>query len=259
MAMWKELKNLFAFLTVLPLRMDMECLVDSARLMFLFPLVGALIGLLSGLFGWVTSLFLPSLLSGSLALGLLLLLTGLHHTDGLLDFGDAVMYHGTAERKIEIMHDQLTGAGAIGLGIMTYLVTALAFGELGKTILIGDIAVPLIIPALIVIELSAKLSMVIAAKIGKAVHKGMSSTFLEAMKGTRGNSRLIAALGLSFIISVPLFWIAGLVTVLTAILSGLVMVSIAHRHFKGVTGDVLGATNEITRMICIVVLLGILG
>jgi adenosylcobinamide-GDP ribazoletransferase len=103
--MWKELKNLFAFLTVLPLRMDMDCLTDSAKFMFIFPLIGALIGLIAGVFGWAIGLVLPSLVAGALALGLLLLLTGLHHTDGLLDFGDAVMYHGTAERKIEIMHD----------------------------------------------------------------------------------------------------------------------------------------------------------
>ena len=50
---------------------------------------------------------------------------------GLLDFGDGVMVHGTPERKIEVMHDQLTGAGAIGLALMTYIVTAFAFASLG--------------------------------------------------------------------------------------------------------------------------------
>src|SRR5512135_1059068 len=135
--MRKEIKNLFAFLTVLPLRMDMDCLTDSAKLMWLFPMVGASIGVIAGIFGWAIGQFLPSLVVGGLVLGVLLLLTGLHHTDGLLDFGDAVMYHGTPERKIEIMHDQLTGAGALGLGMMTYIITALAFGELGRSTVIG--------------------------------------------------------------------------------------------------------------------------
>jgi len=248
--MLKELKNLFAFLTVLPLRMDMDCLVDSARFMFVFPLVGAFIGLLAGVFGWVASLFLPALVVGALALGLLLLLTGLHHTDGLLDFGDAVMYHGTAERKIEIMHDQLTGAGALGLGIMTYLVTALSIAELNAGFLIQG---------LIIVELSAKLSMVVGAWAGKAVHKGMNSTFLDAMHGKGGNARLAAALAVSFAVAVPLLWftnfMAGFMVVLSAVLTGLVMVAISHRHFKGVTGDVLGATNELTRMVALIVLL----
>ena len=86
---------------------------------------------MAGLFGWVATVFLPSLVVGALALALLLWMTGLHHTDGLLDFGDGVMVHGTPEHKIEVMHDQLTGAGAIGLALMTYIVTAFAFASLG--------------------------------------------------------------------------------------------------------------------------------
>jgi adenosylcobinamide-GDP ribazoletransferase len=256
--MWKELKNLFAFLTVLPLRMDMNCLTDSAKFMFIFPMVGALIGLIAGLIGWALGLVLPSLVAGALALGVLLLLTGLHHTDGLLDFGDAVMYHGTAERKIEIMHDQLTGAGALGLGMMTYIVTAFAFGELGKNVSIGGYSVPLIVPALAFVELLAKLSMVVGAWAGKAIHQGMSSTFLNAMHGKFGDARFAGALVLSFLVAVPLFWLAGFISVLAAVLTGLAMVAVAHRHFKGVTGDVLGATNELSRMVCVVVLLAML-
>jgi adenosylcobinamide-GDP ribazoletransferase len=252
--MLKELKNVFAFLTVLPLRMDMDCLADSARLMFIFPLVGAFLGLLAGAFGWLVGWLLPGLVVGGLVLGVLLLLTGLHHTDGLLDFGDAVMYHGSAERKVEIMHDQLTGAGALGLGILTYLVTAFAFAEVWGGVLVQ---------VLVVVELSAKLSMVVGAWAGNAVHEGMSSSFLAAMHGKGGNVRLVAALALSFGVAGPLLWFSGLglsgfVVVLAAVLAGLVMVAVSHRHFKGVTGDVLGATNELVRMVAVVVLLAMI-
>jgi adenosylcobinamide-GDP ribazoletransferase len=252
--MLKQLKNLLAFLTILPVRMDTDCLTDSAKYMFLFPLIGALLGLIAGVFGWAISIFLPTLVAGALAFGMLLLLTGLHHTDGLLDFGDAVMYHGTTERKIEIMHDQLTGAGALGLGIMTYIITALAIGQFNKD---------LIIQSLIVIEICAKLSMVVGTWAGRAVHKGMNSPFIDAMHGKNGTLRLVAASLLSLVIVVPLLWVsgfpfAGFAVVLTALFSGLLMVAIAHRHFGGVTGDVLGASNEITRMVCVVILLAMI-
>jgi adenosylcobinamide-GDP ribazoletransferase len=210
--------------------------------------------LLAGAFGWVASLFLPVLVVGALALGLLLLLTGLHHTDGLLDFGDAVMYHGTAERKIEIMHDQLTGAGALALAVMTYLVSALALAELGSFPFAG-LGNGMMIAGLVVVELSAKMSMVVGAWAGNAVHQGMSSTFLEAMHGRNGNIRLAAALGICFAVAVPLLWFEGFMTVMVAMLTALIMVAISQRHFKGVTGDVLGATNELTRMTCLIVLL----
>lgn len=246
--MLKEIKNLFSFLTTIPVAMDKDMLTDAAKGMFLFPLIGAFIGLLAGLFGWVTSMVLPSLIVAALVLGFLLLITGLHHTDGLLDFGDGVMAHGSPERKIEVMHDQLTGAGGLSLGIMTFLATAFAIAELDPTFMIQG---------LVVVEVSAKLAMVVGAWGGKAVHQGMSSSFLEAMHGKKGAARLIVASAISFGIAIPLLRFAGVIVVLAAILASLVMVEIAHRHFKGVTGDVLGATNELTRMVSLIILVAV--
>jgi adenosylcobinamide-GDP ribazoletransferase len=216
--------------------------------MWVFPLIGAFIGLLAGVFGWVAYHFLPGIVVGGLVLALLLLITGLHHTDGLLDFGDGVMAHGTAEHKIEVMHDQLTGAGGLSMGIMTMLITALAIGQLKIGLIIGSI---------IAVETSAKLAMVIMAWAGKSVHQGMNSPFLEAMHGSKGNLRMIVAVVISFAVALPLLGWAGAFTVLAAIITSLVMVAIAHKHFNGVTGDVFGATNEITRMVCVIVLLAV--
>jgi adenosylcobinamide-GDP ribazoletransferase len=244
----KQLKNLFSFLTIFPVAMDKDMLTDCAKNMWLFPLIGAFIGLLAGALGWVAYQFLPGIVVGGLVLALLLLITGLHHTDGLLDFGDGIMAHGSAEHKIEVMHDQLTGAGGLSLGIMTMLITALAIGQLHVGLIVGGI---------IVIEATSKLSMVVMAWAGKAVHEGMNSPFLEAMHGGKGDLRLIVALTISFAIALPLLHWAGVITVLAGIITALVMVAIAHRHFNGVTGDVFGATNEITRMICAIVLLAV--
>jgi adenosylcobinamide-GDP ribazoletransferase len=244
----KALKNLLSFLTIFLVTMDKDVLTGCARNMWAFPLIGAFIGLLAGLFGWICYLFLPSIVVGGLVLALLLLITGVHHTDGLLDFGDGVMAHGSFEHKIEVMHDQLTGAGGLSLGIMTILITALAIGQLNSSIIVQGI---------IIVEASAKLSMVVAAWAGKSVHEGMNTPFLEAMQKGKGNLRLIAALLISFAIALPLLHWAGAFTVLAGVITGLVMVAIAHRHFNGVTGDVFGATNELTRMVCVIVLLAV--
>jgi adenosylcobinamide-GDP ribazoletransferase len=56
----------------------------------------------------------------------------------------------------------------------------------------------------------------------------------------------------------PLLWLAGVIALLTAILTGLIMVGISHRHFNGVTGDVLGATNELARMVSLITLLAMI-
>jgi adenosylcobinamide-GDP ribazoletransferase len=225
--------------------MDKDLLTDCARNMWAFPLIGAFLGLLAGLFGIVAFHFLPGILAGALVLALLLWMTGLHHTDGLLDFGDGVMAHGTSEHKIEVMHDQLTGAGGLSLGILTMLITALAVGQLNARF---------ILPSIIIVELCAKLSMVVAAWAGKSVHQGMNSPFLEAMHGQGGNIRLTAALIISFVLGLVLLQFAGIIIVITAVVTGLVMVTVAHKHFRGITGDVFGATNELTRLVCVVVL-----
>jgi adenosylcobinamide-GDP ribazoletransferase len=164
------------------------------------------------------------------------------------------MAHGSPEHKIEVMHDQLTGAGGLALGMMTLLVSALALGELG----IGDV-----VEGVVVVEIAAKLSMVVGAWAGRAVHEGMASSFLEAMHGEKGNVRLVVALVLAFGIGGLLMWFSGFgfsgfVVVLAAVLAGLVMVGVAHRHFRGVTGDVLGATNELARMVAVVVLVAMI-
>ncbi len=245
----KELKNLLSFLTVLPVKMDNDLLTDCAKNMYAFPLVGAFIGLIAGAFGWVTYHFIPGIVVGGLVTAILLWLTGLHHTDGLLDFGDGVMVHGTPEKKVEVMHDQLTGAGGLSLGILTMLITALAVGQLNMGI---------IVQAVIVIEVSAKLAMVVMAWAGKAVHEGMNTSFLKFMHGKQGTMRLVLGLLISFAIAVPLLRWAGAVVLLAGILTSLVMVAIAHRNFNGVTGDVFGATNELARLVSVVALLAVI-
>jgi len=250
----KELKNLVSFLTIFPVKMDQDMLTDCAKNMWVFPLIGAFIGLLAGVFGWVAYQFLPGIVVGGLVLAVLLLITGLHHTDGLLDFGDGVMAHGTSEHKIEVMHDQLTGAGGLSMGIMTMLITALAIGQISGN---GLFKIPLIIGGIIAVEASAKLSMVVMAWAGKSVHQGMNSSFLEAMSGSKGTLRLVAAVAISFAVALLFLSWAGAFVVLAGVITSLVMVAVAHRHFGGVTGDVFGATNEITRMVCVIVLLAV--
>jgi adenosylcobinamide-GDP ribazoletransferase len=244
----KQLKNLLSFLTIFPIAMDKDLLTDCANNMWIFPLIGAFIGLLAGVFGWVAFQFLPGIVVGAIVLALLLLITGLHHTDGLLDFGDGIMAHGTPEHKIDVMHDQLTGAGGLVLGMMTLFISALAIGQLHSSIIIQSI---------IVVEASAKLSMVVVARTGKSVHEGMNSPFLGAMRSGKGDFRLIVSVLISFALALPLLHLAGAFVVLASIVMGLVIVAIAHRHFNGVTGDVFGATNELTRMICVIVLLAV--
>ena len=244
--MLKELKNLTAFLTIIPVGMDPDCLTDAANCMYLFPLVGAFIGLLAGIFAWLLLHILSALVVGILTLGFILLITGLHHTDGLLDFGDGIMYQGSAERKIEIMHDQQTGTGGLTLGLVTMLTTVLCIAELNKNS---------IIQSLIVSEVSAKLAMVIMAWVGRSAHKGMNTYFVDAMRNQYRNLRLVVALFIAFGIAIYLLRVVGFTAVIAGLAVVLVLIGISNRHFKGVTGDVFGAGNELARLASLIAIL----
>lgn len=246
--MLKEIKNLIAFLTIIPVGMDHDCLTDTANLMPLFPAVGALIGMLVGLSAWLLFYILPALIVGMLTLGLLLLMTGLHHTDGLLDFGDGLMYHGPPEKKIAVMHDQQTGTGGLTLGLLTLSTTAFSISGLSPGI---------IIQSMIVSEASAKLSMVVGAWVGKSAHEGMNTPFIDAMHGNHRKLRLIAALIISFGMAVSSLRVAGLITAIAGLVTGLIIVGVSNRHFGGVTGDVMGAMNELTRMASLITILAV--
>lgn len=249
MSKLKGIKNVIGFLTTIPVGISEDGITEAANYMHLFPLVGVLIGFLAGIFAWFLLHVLPSLVVGMLTLGFLILMTGVNHTDGLLDFGDGIMFRGTPEAKIQVMHDQQTGAGGLTLGLTVLLTTALCISEL---------TIGTILQALIASEMLAKLSMIIEAWAGKSAHKGLNTYFVNAMHDPRGNLRLIFALVISFGVAALLLGLTGFVVAVATILLALLIVWISSRHFKGITGDVLGASNELTRMFSLIIILAMI-
>jgi adenosylcobinamide-GDP ribazoletransferase len=225
--------------------MDRDGVAQAASYMPLFPLIGAVTGLIAGVVVWGLELVLPQLVAGTIGLGILILINGAQHVDGLLDFGDGIMCHGSASGKLRVMRDPTTGAGGLSLGLIILATAAFS---------IAAIPARLIIPALIVSESAARFSMVLAAASGKSAHKGMNSLFVEAMHDKRA-----LRLGLSCVIILAISLLAlgsgGVAVVIGAMLTALGMVIVSNRHFGGLTGDVLGATNEITRTISLILIL----
>ncbi|UCD26640.1 MAG: adenosylcobinamide-GDP ribazoletransferase, partial [Candidatus Bathyarchaeota archaeon] len=152
-------------------------------------------------------------------------------------------------KKIEIMHDQLTGAGGLVLGLMTILATAFCIAQLDQNF---------ILQSLIVSEVSAKLGMVVIAWVGRSAREGTNTCFIEAMHGQYRKVRLIVALSISFGLALSLSCFAGFVAVIVGVVVALILVGISNRHFKGVTGDIFGAGNEIVRFTSLIAILIVL-
>lgn len=239
MGLFQGLKDVAGFLTVLPVKTDEESLANTANHMYLFPLLGGFIGLLAGGLAWLLLHFLPPIIVGVLTIGFILIFTGFHHTDGLLDFGDGLMLQGSPEQKIKVMHDNHVGTGAFSLALIVILTSILCISQMPQY---------LILQSLIISEGSAKFSMVFLAKTGKSAHHGLNTYFINAMRKHYGLRQIVIATGISLVITTFLLGVWGAIILAAGITASLVILGISNRHFRGVTGDVFGAANDISRM-----------
>ncbi len=237
----RQIKSAFGFLTIIPFN-ESHSLREIAQNAWLFPIVGVVIGLIAGLFGQIASLFLPWSIASAIGLLSLLALTGFHHLDGLLDFGDALLIRGSTLRKKEVIHTPSIGTGAFGLGIFVILLTYLSISLNNN-----------LIAVLIIAECSAKASMLVTTFIGAPAWKGMGSEFIiEFKKDKKG---LIFGIILFTLLISPLAMIKTPLIIITVFIFSYFMAKFSNRLLGGITGDILGATNEITRMIVLVILL----
>ena len=94
--MLKQIGSVFSFLTIIPT--SNSDLNSIAKNMYLFPIVGIVIGLVIGSLGYGLSLYLEPLVVSLVVVASLAVITGIHHTDGLADFADGLMTKGTKEK-----------------------------------------------------------------------------------------------------------------------------------------------------------------
>ena len=237
---------MFGFLTILPI--GMESMEALSKYFFLCPLVGLVVGAIGGAVGFGADFVLPRLICGFLVLVTLQLLTGFHHLDGLLDLSDAAMARGDKKRRLEIMHDLYTGAAAIASGVIVLVLTGLAFGNFSGL----DI-----FKVVVVAEVVAKESMVLTAYLGrKPDYEGMGYYVVESME--KKHLEMVCSLLLCVVVG---FFLVGFSFIWVFIAMGIAVATLgfySNRTLKCVTGDVMGATNEINRMVALIVMVAVM-
>jgi len=233
--MLKEIGSVFSFLTIIPT--SKAQLETIAKYMHLFPIVGIAIGLVVGSFGFGLSfLGLEPLVIGLLVMAAFALITGIHHTDGLADFADGLMTKGTKEKKLQAMKDLSTGSSGI-VTVVLYIV--------GMIIALSLADGYLLFQAILVSEIIAKFSMVLMASAGRSATLGSNSPFVELMKNRK---KLMASIALTIVPIIVVAGSTGMIIFAAGVILTLFLVGISTRGFGGITGDVLGATNELTRL-----------
>ena len=262
----KTFRDLLAFLTIIPVGKTEDFIVTSAEYIFLFPLVDGFIGLLAaGYFlvcGFVVSNillfvnylvripvnFVVMLAPALMTMAFLLVLTGLQHFDGLVDLGNAVSMRSVKDKKVAAHAWTVTYAGAfLALAVEFLVFFGLFF--LNPAFAFGGI---------IAAEVAAKLAMVTIVWIGKPTHKGLGSIFLTKAKKKMN----VVAYLISVLIVFPFFALAGslflgfvsILVVLASVPVAFLMEKVAEAVFGGVSGDMIGATNEVAKAVTLVLL-----
>ncbi|HVP25640.1 MAG TPA: adenosylcobinamide-GDP ribazoletransferase [Methanomicrobiales archaeon] len=226
---------LLQFETRLPLGKPAD-LSQFAGHPWLYPLAGYVVGGIAAL----ASFFIrPPLLGAAVALAVVLLVTGFHHLDGLLDFGDGLMAHGSRQKRVAALTDRSIGAGGVGLGLT---VTLLAFAALSS--------VPSVWIAILAGEVLGRLGLAWITVTGRPFREGIHATLHQAARPVDGLIAPLLAVPLLLVLPSGALLIAGTVTAF--VVAG--MVALGDHLFGGVNGDVAGATHEIVRALVILAL-----
>jgi len=183
--LFRGITSVVSFLTIIPSKNNE--LETVAKSMYLFPIAGAVIGIIIGGAGYGLSLFVQPLIVGLLLTGALVIITGVHHTDALCDFADGIMAKGAKEKKLQAMRDPAVGSAGV-VTIVLYVAGMIMALSMMKGFVLFQ--------AILLSELMAKFAMVLQANRGISAWQGLSSPFTQSMKDYR---KLGVAAGLAII------------------------------------------------------------
>ncbi|MFO0698918.1 MAG: adenosylcobinamide-GDP ribazoletransferase [Nitrospira sp.] len=229
------------FLTTIPLsRVHHEPTApELAASMAWYPVVGLLIGGSLAVADVALHVVFDSVVVNALLIMLLVLLTRGLHQDGLADTLDGLGGGGTVSERLSIMRDPHIGAfGATGLFLSLILRYA------------GLMALPqeLRVPALCCMPAVGRWAMVTSAWISPYARKegGLAAPFLTHLSWRHVVvATLVVAIGLGVGL--------GTVTSFFVMMGGAFVVLMGwwgcRRWFGGITGDTLGATNEVIEIL----------
>ncbi|MDO5814107.1 MAG: adenosylcobinamide-GDP ribazoletransferase [Methanobrevibacter sp.] len=233
----KSLLGLLTFSTVLPINV-FTSIEYMTKLTWCWPFLHIFVGVLAAVCGYVSLNFLHlnSFFTATIVYAFLMLITGYNHLDGVMDMADGVMVHGEPEKKIRVMKDSSVGAGGMAtLFLVASLTIAGIYNILDYHFIVG----------IIICEMAAKTSLLTTALLSKPLTPGIGSYFIKETNP----ANYFASTVIIAIIAYAIGGWAGICGVLGAIVSGVLIATIAKRNFILANGDVLGMSNEVGRLL----------
>ncbi len=232
----KSILGLLTFSTILPINVftSIECMT---KLTWFWPFIHLFIGVLAAFCGYLSLdiLHLNSFFTAAIVYAFLMIITGYNHLDGVMDMADGVMVHGEPEKKIRVMKDSSVGAGAMAtLFIVASLTIAGIYNILDYHFILG----------IIICEMTAKTSLLTTALLSKPLVPGIGSYFIRETNPANYFASTVIVAFISYLIG----GFVGIIGVVGAIVSGIIIAFVARRNFILANGDVLGMSNEVGRL-----------
>ncbi len=236
------------FLTRININKNLDCREENFKWGAVFmPVIGFLIGGIQ----WIAYKILINVLPVNVCVVIVLLigimLTGAMHIDGLGDMCDGFFAFKGKDKIIEIMKDSRVG---------TYSCIAVVLDLIFKYGLLCFI-VPRFSMAIISAPVLSRLSTVFIVTIGKtAKDTGTGNLFIGTVKLPQFLiSIVITAVILLFVLRInPLY--SGILT-LSSIITSYIFNLYCNKKINGLTGDLLGANNEIMEIFMFIIMAAI--
>ena len=201
-----------------------------------YPLAGLAVGALAGGAGWA-ALGLGAELAAALALTVQVMVTGALHEDGLADCADGFWGGAEPARRLAIMKDSQVGS----FGVLALVLSLIArWSALSALFATGAVLAP----------------MIAAAVLSRAAMGGVMAALPNARRGGLAGSvgrpgAATAALGAALALGLATL-AAGPFAAVTAGFAAAVLAAltavIARSKIGGVTGDALGAVQQISEV-----------
>ena len=210
---------------------------SAANSAWTWPLVGAFLGALSYLVGaFALALGLPLLISGSLAVAAMVIVTGAFHEDGLADSADGLWGGYKPARRLEIMKDSHIGTYGVLALILVIGLRIISLGALLQN--------PMAFAGIVALGALSRTPMILFMALMPGARNGGLSLSVGRPSVVVVGMALALSAALAFgLLGVQALWLCTTICGVTALWA-----LVAWRKIGGQTGDVLGASQQLSEV-----------
>lgn len=228
-----------AFLTVIPIA-EAEGATGERLGRAYFPAVGALLGLMAGIAFALAAALTSPLLAGVAATAVLAVATGALHLDGVADAADGLFGAGDAARRLEVMRDSRVGSFGLVAVVLLLVADVAALATMSPARAIVALVIAGAISRWTLLAMIAMVPYVRQAGLGVAAG------------GPHRRFDLVLGSAITVLVCL-LDWRHAVAAVLVAIVIAAVIGVLARRRIGGATGDIYGATAELSQLGALIV------